>query len=270
MPDFFETALHGRLLALGGVLLLALFLADEAGFRLGRRRSRRNPSERDATGVGLITTGMLGLLAFTLGLTISMAQGRFDARRMLVVEEANAIGTAWLRAGLVEAPEGPAIQALLQDYTRLRLDYTTHAGGQGGDARLNAETSAAQARIWQQMQTLGRRAPTPITASLAAALNQVFDMSVAQRFAYESRVPLAILWMLLGGSVLSIGAVGFQFGLGGHRLPVMSTLLILMWVGGMLLIVDLSRPRTGTIRPDPKPLIWTLEGFGEATPQPLR
>jgi hypothetical protein len=239
-----------------------LLLCCESGFRIGRAVSRRRGRDAEVPGIGTVTAGMLGLLAFTLGLSISIAQGRFDARRGLVVEEANAIGTAWLRAGLVEGTEGQEIRRLLAEYTQVRLDYTTAPAGVARIDALNDATNALQTAIWREMTTLALRQPNPITSSLAGALNAVFDMSLAQRFAYESRVPMEILWMLLGGSVLAIGAMGYQLGLGGHRFPLLSTLLIAMWVGGMLLITDLNRPREGHIKPDPKPLIWTLQGFG--------
>ena len=74
-------------------------------------------------GVGHVVTGMLGLLAFSLGLALSMAQSRFDARREAALQEANAIGTAWLRAQAIGHERGPAIARLLEDYIRLRIEY---------------------------------------------------------------------------------------------------------------------------------------------------
>jgi hypothetical protein len=82
----------------GGVVLALLYSANETGYRIGLWRARqRSAHDRDLAGIGTITTGMLGLLAFALGLTINIAQSRFEARRGLVVNEANAIDTAWLR-----------------------------------------------------------------------------------------------------------------------------------------------------------------------------
>lgn len=249
-------------------LFALLILSCELGFRVGQAIGRRAPVSGEVPGIGAITAGMLGLLAFTLALSISIAQGRFEARRGMVVTEANAIGTAWLRAGLVEGAEGPEIRRLLADYTRLRIDYTTHGPDPAGIAGLDAATGTMQAAIWREMTGLAQRLPNPITASLAASLNEVFDAALSQRFAFESRVPSEILWMQLTGSVLAIGALGYQLGRDGRRFPILSTLLIAMWVGGMLLIVDLSRPREGDITPDPRPLVWTLEGFGTPGSRP--
>jgi hypothetical protein len=267
LVDVFRGLIGLGLPALGLFLVLLLFGVDEAGYRLGRRRVGVRPAERDTPGVSMITTGMLGLLAFTLGLSISMAQGRFDTRRTLVLEEAKAIDSAWSRAGLVGGPEGPAIRAMVEEYARVRLAFTTAPrGDRAREVRLDAETTALVARMQAELERLAARAPTPLTVSLATALNHMSDMAMAQRFAFESRVPIEILWMLLGGAMLAIGAMGFQFGLAGHRLPLMTALLIGMWVIGMLLIIDLSRPRDGSILVDPRPLEWLLEGFATARP----
>ncbi len=252
-------------LATGGLWLYAALLAagllvvHGIGQALGQWRAR-HADARDQAGIGTITAGMMGLLAFTLGLTISIAEDRFEARRRLVVEEANAIGTAWLRAQLVGGAEGSAMQRLLEDYTRVRIHYTTQdATAREGEAlRRTQEIGTA---LWQQATQLARREPTAVTATLVTALNQVFDMASAQRFAFESRVPSAIQWLLLGGSLLSIGALGYQFGVAHRRHLLLTALLVAMWAGGMVLIIDLHRPRDGHIRPDPAPLVWALQGF---------
>ena len=134
------------------------------------------------------------------------------------------------------------------------------------EAALNAETNAAQARIWALAQAAVQRDPNPVMAGLVAALNETFDAALSQRFAYESRAPAHIQWLLLAGSLLSVGAIGVQLGLGPQRHLVLSVLLMMMWTGGMLLIVDLNRPRQGKIRVDPAPLVWTLQGFSSGAP----
>jgi hypothetical protein len=179
-----------------------------------------------------------------------------------VVVEANAIGTAWLRAGLVRGAEGPELRRLLEEYARLRLDYMQAGPNAEREAALNRATAAAQAAIWAPAQAAALRDPTPVMAGVIASLNDTFDAALSQRYAFESRVPAHILWLLLGGSVLAVGAVGGQLGLGPQRHLVLSVLLMAMWTGGMLLIVDLNRPRQGQIRVDAAPMIWTLQGFG--------
>jgi hypothetical protein len=265
MGQLFNTLADRGMLPLGALLLALLLLANELGFRVGRWRATRRLEVAEGN-MGMLTTGMLGLLAFTLGLTISIAESRYEARRDLVVTEANAIGTAWLRAGLVRGPEAAGIRRELEDYTRIRLDYTRAGPDPEGEAALNAATTAAQARIWALAQAATLRDPSPVMAGVIAALNETFDAALSQRFAYESRAPAHIQWLLLVGSLLSVGAIGVQLGLGPQRHLVLSVLLMSMWTGGMLLIIDLNRPRQGQIRVDPAPLVWTLQGFGSGAP----
>jgi hypothetical protein len=89
----------------------------------------------------------------------------------------------------------------------------------------------------------------------------MFDASLLSRFAFDSRTPRHLPLMLLVGAVLAIGALGFQIGVSGPRPLMLMALMLAMWTGGLLLIVDLNRPRVGLIRVDPAPLAWTIQGF---------
>ena len=78
-----------------------------------------------------------------------------------------------------------------------------------------------------------------------------------------SSVPAKLMLALYFGALLTMGALGYQFGLADNRQVVLSSLLLLMWSGGMLLIVELSQPRLGDIRVDAAPLVWVIQGFGQ-------
>jgi hypothetical protein len=209
----------------------------------------------------------MGLLSFTLGLTIGYAQDRAEARRGLIVQEANAIGTAWLRARLVGGEEGSVIANLVEEFAKVELAFTT-AQSTEPEPELIAQLGALQNRIWGLTQTLARREPSPVTTAMMTAMNEVFDAELAERFAFDSRVPPTLSSMLLCGSLLAIGAMGYQLGLTGDRHAILVSLLLVMWTGAMVLIADLNRPRLGAIRVDPTPLIWTIESF--TSPSPAR
>jgi hypothetical protein len=247
-----------------GILsLMVLYAAHEVGVRIGLWRGRQRPAhDRDLAGIGTLTTGMLGLLAFTLGLTINIAQARFEARRGLVVQEANAIATAWLRTKLIAGDEGPMIAALVEKYAQLELAYVA-ADSFDAEPALIAGMGNLQKQIWQAAQTVARRDPSSLTAALITALLNMFSAAAAERFAFESEVPADLSWMLMGGSVLAIGAMGYHLGVSGARQVVLTSLLLVMWSGGMVLIADLNRPRIGLIRVDPAPLTWAIEGVGK-------
>jgi len=253
-----------NLLALSGFSLVVLSLAYEAGFRFARRHARRRP---DRQGVGTITASMMGLLSFTLGLTIGYAQDRAEARRGLIVQEANAIGTAWLRANLVGGDQGIAIAKLIEQLANVELAFTV-ARSVEPEAGLIAQVGTVQNRIWGLTQTVVRHGPSPVTTAMMIAINEMFDTEQAERFAFDSRVPPTLSWMLLCGSLLAIGAMGYQFGLGGVRHTLLVSLLLVMWTGAMVLIADLNRPRLGAIRVDSAPLVWTIEGFAAPSSEP--
>ncbi len=251
---------------LAAVLFVVLSIACEVGYRVGHwRRGESGLSDAETGAASILTGGMLALLAFMLGLTVSFAENRYEARRDLVETEANAIGTAALRAHMIGGAEGESIAALIGDYAGARLDFT-RADLNAPHPRMLARAHADQQRIWDLATVIARRDPSPITATLISALNTMFDSSLSQRFAFEGRVPPGVLTLLVAGSILAIGAMGFQLGLAGHRQPMLSSLLLAMWVGGMVLAVDLSRPRLGVLRVDTEPLEWVIEEM--AAPRP--
>src|SRR5215510_6072956 len=128
-----------------------LALVDEVGFQIGRARSRAaTPLDIQTDGVSTLTTGMLGLVAFTLAVTIGIAQDRFEARRNATLDEANKIGTAWRSTGLAGA-SGKPIAELIEEYARAHQHAEEHdlaghtragagnGGGLGLDIRVLAQ-----------------------------------------------------------------------------------------------------------------------------------
>jgi hypothetical protein len=154
---------------------------------------------------------------------------------------------------------------LIEEFAKVELAFTV-AETTEPEARLLARREALQDRIWELVQTVVQADPSPMTTTLTNALNEMFESALSQRFAFEGRAPLTLSWMLLCGALLAIGAMGYQFGLSGTRYPVLGALLLAMWTGAMMLIVDLNRPRNGSIRVDPAPLMWTIESFAAPSP----
>jgi len=257
----------GEDLRVGTVILLLLLLgAQEIGYRLGRFvRRRREPLEAEKSSLNFATAGMVGLLAFLLGISLSMASGRYEARRDSMLAEANAIGTTWLRARMVQ-PEGMTIQRALREYTKLRID--TINGGETPEEvdRMYARAAALQDDMWSAVQRAAERAPTPITGLLVASLNETIDLSLTNRRNFSTNVPAYVIRLLALVSIVTMGAIGYGFGMLGSRQVVMSTLLLFLWTIAIMLIVDIDRPRSGAIRVGTTPLVWTLQSFGPETP----
>ena len=154
------------LVLFGALVAAVLFASNEIGYRIGMYRAQRRPAgEQEHIGVGTITAGMLGLLAFTLSLTINIAQNRYETRRGLVLQEANSVQAAWLRSKLIGGERGPPVTALI------------------------ARKTALEAQIWRAMQVLSREQPTNATSGLVLALTEMFGAARAERFAFASQVP---------------------------------------------------------------------------------
>ena len=116
------------------LFVAALVVASDAGFRLGRKK-RAKAGAQAKSELGAVEGGILALLGLLLGFTMSMAVTRFEVRKQQVLEEANAIGTSYLRTRLLPAPEGTEIAGLLREYVALRLNY---AGVRDDPDRLHA------------------------------------------------------------------------------------------------------------------------------------
>jgi hypothetical protein len=237
--------------------------AQAIGAWLGRRHTARGTAP--AEGVGVVVGGMLGLLAFVLALTLSFATTRFEERRQGTLMEANALGTAWLRAKAINHARGEELAKLFEDYTRLRADFIKAPADRGAVRAINDKTSELQNRIWEHVTVIVREKPDPISASLMAATNEVFDRSTAERFAFSLTMPPQMVWLLMGIAVLSIGAMGYQLGMRGLSLPILSVLLIAMWTSVIVVILDLSAPRIGSLRSSAAAYYWTLDGFNPGT-----
>lgn len=251
------------LLAFWLLLFGAQWLAERLGLWLGRRAAVKGGAP--AEGVGVVVGGMLGLLAFVLALTLSFASTRFEERRQGTLTEANALGTAWLRAKAIGHPRGEEVAKLLEEYTKLRADFIRAPADREVVRAINDQTSALQTRIWEHITAIVRERPDPISSALMAATNDVFDSSTAERFAFSQTMPPQMVWLLMGIAVLSIGALGYQLGLRGLSLPFLSVLLIGMWTSVIVVILDLSAPRIGSLRSSAAAYYWTLDGF---TPSP--
>jgi hypothetical protein len=210
------------------LLMAGQMLAHEAGYWLGYGREARG-GEAQAEGVNLVVGGMLGLLAFVLALTLSFANTRFTERVEGTLAEANAIGTAWLRAQAIGHVRGPEIAKLLEEYAQLRRDYVREGQIQAVIDELNRQTNALQSKMWGHMAAIVREQPDPVSASLMAALNDAFDQATAERFAYNLRLPSPIFWLLIGMTLMGTAALGYQLGLKGRKVHILVVLLTLLY-----------------------------------------
>lgn len=245
--------------AFGLLLFAAQLLAREIGYWLGRRHAARHDGQ--AEGVGVVVGAMLGLLAFVLALTLSFANTRFAERRAGTLEEANAIGTAWLRAAAIDHPRSAEIARLLEVYVQIRADFVRAPLDAATAETASRRTGELQAEIWGHLTGLVRERADPVTASLMAAVNETFDAGTAERFAFTFTLPPRLFWLLIGMALLSMVALGFQLGLRGTAVRVLATLLTAMWTVMIVSILDLAAARVGALRTSAVVYEWALDGF---------
>lgn len=248
-----------------GVTLFALeIVSKEIGIWIAARYTRKATSSPE--GVGVVVASMMGLLAFVLALTLSFASTRFNERLDGAIQEANAIGTSWLRAKAIGDPSGDDIARKLEDYTRLRADFI-HAPAAVSDLDIiSRRTADLQSGIWSDITAIVRRRPDPIAQSLMSSINQTFDATSTMRFAFEKRLPGGLFWLLIGMTCLSMGALGFQLGQRGRPLRLLGALLAAMWATVIVDIIDLAASRLGLFRTSTAPYEWTLESFQSGAP----
>jgi hypothetical protein len=233
-------------------VLLAAYLIGtaEAGFRIGRRNlDRKSPHIGDIQGT------VLGLLALLLGFTFSMALGRYDARRLLVVKEANAIGTTYLRASMLPAAHQEPVRAGLRRYVDTRLRGRLRANDPVAFAETIRVSDDIQRELWMHAKAAAAEAPSPVTVAFVNSLNEVIDTDAERVAAGRARIPGPVwgLLVVVAGfgcliAALRDGADDIRSHLTSIFLPLLITLVI-------SLILDLSQPLRGFISASQQPLI---------------
>ncbi|TQM12120.1 hypothetical protein FB548_2045 [Pseudoxanthomonas sp. 3HH-4] len=243
-------AFSAIVLAIAG-LFIGMLLMCEAGRRIGVRSIRRYPDGL-AKGTGAAEAAVFGLLGLLIAFTFSGAASRFEARRHLIVEEANMISTAFLRLDLLPKDAQPELKRLFREYVQLRFSvYRNGSDTQLTESRL-AQTAVLQNRIWQKAIVICNQPTTPssVTMLVLPALNDMIDITSTRAGATQNHPPL-IIFLLLGGLSL-IGALLVGYGAADsanrnwlHPLIFSAILPLTVYV-----IVDLEFPRWGFVQVD--------------------
>lgn len=184
--------------------MLVLFLAAEAGFRLGRPIQQRWPDKSEA-GVGTVVGASLALLGFLLAFVTSIAVGNFNLRRQLVVSEANAIGTTYLRAGYLPDPYGVESRKLLQEYVNLRLE----ALDPSRTAMAIVRSEEIHDELWALAEGIARSDPLPTISLYISSVNEVIDLHTERINAELGfRVPPILMTGLYLVAILTMVLIG--------------------------------------------------------------
>lgn len=225
-----------------------LLVALEVGFRYGRRSGSAVPTD-DRPQVGTLQGAVLGLLALLLGFSFAMAASRFEARKQVVLDEANAVGTAYLRTRLLPQPQRAEAAEKLREYTAVRVNGYHRGATPAEIAAADRELVRLQGVIWELAgQAVDRNPESEAAAMFAQAMNDVIDLHEKRVTSLENHVPPIIVVVLIVASIAAFALTGYGAGLSGVRnlLPNGITLLLVVVVLG--LVLDLDRPGQGLIR----------------------
>jgi hypothetical protein len=250
------------IVAVFAAFALVTMLCYEGGFRLGRWWQERTPGEQEGP-TGMLVGSILALLAFLLAVTMGMASDRFDARRAIVLAEANAIGTTYLRAGYLPEPASSEIRELLRKYVPLRLTVTDSADVEADIA----DSNAILAQLWSIAQDVARTTDKgDLVSTFIESLNETIDLHETRVTARNSRVPETVVLLLIGGSALGLAMVGYSAGLTRRR-SLLSAVVLVVALGAVItIVVDLDRPREGFIQVSQQPLLDLQQQIGPPSP----
>lgn len=218
-------------------------LAVEAGYRFAHSRRQASLQEKESN-LGGMVGGTLGLLAFMLAFTFGLAGSRFEDRREIVLSEANAIGTTYLRGAIIPEPMGTDARNLLREYVDVRIE----AVQQNKVAEAIVKSEQLHERLWSTAAAALQKDRSPTTNLFVTSLNEVIDLHATRLMRLRSRVP-AVIWIVLYMLLLlTMVMIGYQQGLSGSKRSLAVIALVLGFSTVLYLIADLDRPGKGMLQ----------------------
>ncbi|MFZ1375211.1 MAG: hypothetical protein WAS25_01295 [Geothrix sp.] len=236
------------------LIAMALFLGmlgfQEVGRRLGRRQLDRDPDSARRN-LGALEGAVFGLMGLLMAFTFSGAASRFDGRRQLVAQEANAIGTAYLRLDLLPAPAQPAIREDFRRYLDARLAHFQNPPESQASKAALARANHLQGVIWSEaVAACGKDSQAPVPVLVLPALNEMIDITTTRAMAMNQHPPRVVYVMLALLSLASALLAGHGMAEGRVRSWAHMLGFAALSAITIFLILDLEYPRLGLIRVD--------------------
>ena len=248
-------------------IFASMTLASLSGYlirRLLERIRKRRAAEEEAarSEESYLVSGVLGLLALLLAFTFGLALDRYETRRQLVVAEANAIGTSYLRAQLLDEPHRTRLSKLLVGYTRNRLELGLRSRDR--DALL-AVNDRLLTQIWAAVVAAGDSAQSRnMIVPITTTYNELIDLDTERKVARQTRVPSEVLLVLYFDLLITALVLGYV--LEGARGRAAAAILFVLMTVSVGIIVDLNRPVTGWIRESQEPMRMLLKSLNAQPP----
>jgi hypothetical protein len=236
-------------LAIAVLVFGGAFVVLEVAFQVGRRSKPKEAPPQLAT----IQGAMLGLLGLLLGFSFSGATGRFIDRQDVLMREANAMGTAYLRADLLDEPHATALRNAVRSYCDARITLFQHQTDNDANS-IRRSLADLQAAAWKAGVDGAKAAGGPAPGVVLPPLNEMFDLLATRDNMVQRHIPPLVLTLLCGCAAVSIGVIGYACGLQRKRgigtVGAFATLVaVALWV-----TIDFDYPRRGVIQLSDQPL----------------
>jgi hypothetical protein len=252
----------------GAAVLAMMLLGAGAGVALHRWQAKKGArqekeSDESIAQEGYLIAAVLGTLGLLLAFSFGMVLNRYETRRELVVQEANAIGTAYLRTQLLDEPYRNRLSRLLVDYAANRVDLASAA--EGAQNRYIEKNDRLLTAMWAQVKAARESALSHgVTTALLQTFNEVIDLDTERKVAWELRLPPEILALLISYIVVTSVVIGYQIdGPRGRRAAVVLFALLAL---SITFLTDINRPMSGQSRESQKPMLMLLQSLRSQPP----
>jgi hypothetical protein len=242
------------ILLLGLLLLLVMLAAATAGYFLRRwwKRSQSAEGAEVSGQEGYIVSAVLGLLALLLGFTFALAVDRFETRRGLVLQEANAIGTSYLRSQLLDEPHRSRMSGILRAYAENRVQLASAKPDEIApllerNDQMMTDLWSATAAAFDSIRNVD------FSSSLLETVNEVIDLDASRKAGRQVRIPAEVFFVLIMYVVVTAGVLGFVMHVG--RGAIAAGILFVLLTLSLMLIIDIDRPNAGGISEQQGPMI---------------
>lgn len=224
---------------------VAMLISLEIGFRVGRRHYRNSTQGE----LSVIEAAIFALFGLLLGFAFSGAMSRLDTRKDLIVQEANAIGTAYLRIDLLPKDDQPEMRKIFHAYLEARLHVFDALDARQDVAPAIAEAAALQRKIWDFGVEINLRDGALETSrDVLPAINEMIDVTTARAVAQHTKTPTLILVLLLSIALLSALLAGSAMAKRERRSYFHALLFAITVSLTIYTVLDLDDPRHGLIR----------------------
>ncbi|MBO9329249.1 hypothetical protein A6B37_05620 [Achromobacter sp. HZ01] len=230
-------------------LTVAFFVLLLIAMQLGKWLGR-GADEKSGSGAAVIEGSVFALLGLLVAFTFSGAAQRMADRRELLVQEVNAIGTAWLRIDMVHAGDQPQLRDQFRRYVDKRIEYYRNVADLERRDAIASEVSALQTQIWATSMQAARASVPPFAASYVGAVNEMFDVASAQTVAQKVHPPIATYVFLGFLTLVAAGLVGLNLASTRRKTLLHQVIYAVVMTAALYIIIDFEFPRIGTIRID--------------------